>query len=108
MTEKERFSAAVAKMRAVGKVEVTDWPAHDGRAAYRMACLRIDEPAAQVPARAADLAAFALELGGYLTMHPWRDRATFDIHVSRDLDAEETYLKPASVGGHSGLTDETR
>lgn len=94
MTEKERFSAAVVKMRAVsgGLVKVADWPERDGRDAYRRACVTLDElPRHEVPARVAELAALALDIGGHLSLFTFtaQPEVTIEVSLSRDLYGEE-------------------
>ena len=93
--DKQTFSAAVARMREVpgGEVHVHDWPTRESpaRAAYRYARVRVEVEPADLPARAADLAAFAYAIQGNLVLMTFKNKpeAEIEVSLSRDLDAEE-------------------
>jgi hypothetical protein len=100
------FAMAVRRMAEVrdGRVEVSDFypSAAEHRAPYRYAYVAVECPHTVAPDRARELAALAVQVGGYLTMHVLADRCDLQVAISRDLDEDElrepgTHSLPVSL-----------
>jgi hypothetical protein len=94
----EDFDAAIARFETVagGEVRINDFFSHT-RAPYRCGCLYVrmprespvDLPQDRIVQLVSQLAVLAVEVGAYLTMNVHPTAITVQLHVSRDLDADE-------------------
>lgn len=94
----EAFAAAVRRMTEVkgGEVDASDFypSTAEGRRPYRYARVQVNCQHADAPGRAGELAALAVQVDGYLTMHVLAVDCHVQVSISRDLDEGELREAP--------------
>lgn len=94
MNARERYDAAIARLRQSGGGHVTEqdfFPGRrDGRASYRLGYLAVRCSVASIGEDARRMAELAVETKGYMTMHTHdAQELSIGIQISRDLDDDD-------------------